>query len=54
MAELGKKHECPECGTKFYDLGKSKLLCPKCGFDPSSEEGAETPAKKPAKARSRA
>jgi hypothetical protein len=31
MAELGKKHECAECGTKFYDLGKADATCPKCG-----------------------
>ena len=31
MAELGKKYECAECGTKFYDLGKAEPICPKCG-----------------------
>jgi hypothetical protein len=31
MPELGKKHECAECGTKFYDLGKADAPCPKCG-----------------------
>ncbi len=31
MTELGNKHECLGCGTKFYDLGKSELVCPKCG-----------------------
>jgi len=31
MPELGKKYECAECGTKFYDLGKSEPICPKCG-----------------------
>lgn len=29
--KLGSKHECFSCGTKFYDLGKSEVLCPKCG-----------------------
>lgn len=29
--KLGTKHECFNCGTKFYDLGKSEVLCPKCG-----------------------
>lgn len=33
MAELGNKHECLSCSTKFYDLGKSELICPKCGAD---------------------
>jgi hypothetical protein len=31
--KLGTKHECFNCGTKFYDLGKSEALCPKCGAD---------------------
>jgi uncharacterized protein (TIGR02300 family) len=31
MANLGTKHECYSCGTKFYDLGKPEALCPKCG-----------------------
>jgi uncharacterized protein (TIGR02300 family) len=29
--KLGTKHECFSCGTKFYDLGKPEVLCPKCG-----------------------
>lgn len=29
--KLGSKFECYNCGTKFYDLGKSEALCPKCG-----------------------
>lgn len=29
--ELGTKHECAECGTKFYDMGKPAPVCPKCG-----------------------
>lgn len=31
MPDLGLKHECPNCGIKFYDLGKPEPLCPKCG-----------------------
>ena len=33
MADLGNKHECLSCGTKFYDLGRSQLVCPSCGGD---------------------
>ena len=29
--KLGNKFDCFSCGTKFYDLGKSEALCPKCG-----------------------
>lgn len=31
--EWGKKHECPNCSCRFYDLLKpSPLTCPKCSF----------------------
>lgn len=30
-AELGTKRTCPSCGTRFYDLHKSPIACPKCG-----------------------
>src|SRR3954464_5886295 len=29
--KLGTKHDCYNCGTKFYDLGKPEPVCPKCG-----------------------
>ena len=29
--DLGRKHECSECGARFYDLGKESATCPKCG-----------------------
>ncbi|WP_269714966.1 TIGR02300 family protein [Caulobacter sp. NIBR2454] len=34
--ELGAKQICPNCQSKFYDLGKRPAACPKCGeqFDP--------------------
>lgn len=31
MPDLGTRHECYNCGAKFYDLGKTPPLCPKCG-----------------------
>lgn len=34
--ELGTKHECQSCGTKYYDLEKKDAPCPKCG---RSQEG---------------
>lgn len=30
-AELGNKHLCDSCNTKFYDLQKEVPICPKCG-----------------------
>lgn len=27
----GTKHLCESCGTKFYDLLRSPVECPKCG-----------------------
>lgn len=39
--ELGNKHECPACGTKYYDLGKADPHCPKCGADESGEVPGE-------------
>ena len=26
----GEKRTCPNCGAKFYDLGRAILECPKC------------------------
>lgn len=44
MADLGKKHECSECGAKFYDLGKPDPVCPRCGTVVS--DGEEEPSPK--------
>ena len=57
MPDLGKKHECVSCSARFYDLGRSALICPKCGTDQNAEpdpatEGAGAKAKgKPKKKR---
>ena len=29
--DLGEKRQCQNCGTKFFDLNKDPILCPKCG-----------------------
>lgn len=29
--ELGSKRVCHSCSTKFFDLNKDPVLCPKCG-----------------------
>ena len=46
MPELGTKYECAECGTKFYDLGNSAAVCPKCGTAPK-RDGSEIERKVP-------
>jgi uncharacterized protein (TIGR02300 family) len=34
--DWGIKRVCLSCGTRFYDFGKSPIICPSCGaaFDP--------------------
>ncbi|MBY0371537.1 TIGR02300 family protein [bacterium] len=36
---LGTKRTCPKCASKFYDLAKASIQCPKCGteVDPNAE-----------------
>ncbi len=29
--QLGAKRQCQSCATKFYDLNKDPIVCPKCG-----------------------
>jgi uncharacterized protein (TIGR02300 family) len=36
--ELGAKQICPNCSSKFYDLGRRPAHCPKCGEDFDPEE----------------
>ena len=31
--EWGTKRRCLNCSAAFYDLGKSPILCPKCGTE---------------------
>lgn len=40
--DLGTKHVCYKCQTKFYDMKKPDPICPKCGADQR-----ESPALKP-------
>jgi uncharacterized protein (TIGR02300 family) len=37
-AELGLKRTCIACGTKFYDLMRSPVICPKCGTEQPAEQ----------------
>ena len=57
-AELGLKRSCLSCGMKFYDFGRTPIICPgwQAAFDPESlvrsRRGRATakPAAKSAKA----
>ena len=37
-AEWGTKRICPSCGTRYYDLRREPVMCPKCGaaYDPET------------------
>src|SRR5437868_2882617 len=36
--EWGTKRICPSCGTRYYDLMRDPIICPKCStpFDPEA------------------
>ncbi len=36
--ELGEKHTCVSCGTRFFDLLKNPAICPKCGAEQPLEQ----------------
>ena len=50
-SDRGLKHICPECASKYYDLGKAIVACPKCGAKPLAAKvpKAGQPAKKTAR-----
>ncbi len=29
--DMGLKRQCGNCSTKFFDFGRDKIVCPKCG-----------------------
>jgi hypothetical protein len=49
-ADRGKRHICPDCGTRYYDLKKAVVACPKCGTKPPAPKLARAarPAAAPA------
>ena len=47
MPDLGKKYECFNCRTKFYNLGKPDAICPKCGANQKDAKSEEAPAPAP-------
>ena len=44
--DLGTKHVCFKCGTRFYDLKKPEPICPKCGADQRQSPAVKAPAEK--------
>lgn len=36
--EWGTKRICPSCGTRYYDMTRDPIVCPKCStpFDPEA------------------
>jgi len=49
--DLGKKYECFNCRTKFYNLSKPEALCPKCGANQKNAKSDEAPPPHPRPAR---
>jgi len=47
MPDLGKKYECFNCRTKFYNLGKPEAICPKCGANQKDARTDEAPPPPP-------
>jgi uncharacterized protein (TIGR02300 family) len=51
--KLGNKFDCFSCGTKFYDLGKSEPICPKCGANQKDAHQGDSTAASQATRRKR-
>jgi len=51
--EWGTKRLCQACGSKFYDLGKTPIICPECETEfkevVTARPAAPKPEPKPAK-----
>ena len=47
MPDLGKKYECYNCRTKFYNLGKPDAICPRCGANQKDAKSDDAPAPTP-------
>ena len=40
--DRGKKYLCPECASKYYDMGKAVVTCPKCGAKPPTTKALKS------------
>ncbi len=54
-SDRGLKHVCPKCATKYYDLKKKIVTCPRCDAKPLAaiDPKATQPARKTGRATSR-
>jgi hypothetical protein len=43
MPDLGKKYECYNCRTKFYNLGRPEAICPRCGANQKDAKTDDVP-----------
>jgi uncharacterized protein (TIGR02300 family) len=43
--ELGSKRQCQSCSTKFFDLNRSPIICPKCGATFTVAAATRAPAR---------
>ena len=43
--ELGAKHQCQNCATKFFDLNRDPIVCPKCGTTYQAVQLARAPVR---------
>jgi hypothetical protein len=43
--DRGLKHVCPDCATKYYDLKRPVIACPKCGAGPAAPKPRRARAK---------
>ena len=50
----GIKRKCQKCGAFFYDMGKAKFKCPKCGIEYTAETYQQAKTKQLAKMAKRA
>jgi predicted nucleic acid-binding Zn-ribbon protein len=39
--DLGNRHTCFKCSTKFYDMKKPDPICPKCGVNQNDAPKAQ-------------
>ncbi|MFZ9500208.1 MAG: TIGR02300 family protein [Beijerinckiaceae bacterium] len=43
--ELGSKRQCQSCSTKFFDLNRTPIVCPKCGATFTAAAATRAPAR---------